>query len=51
MLQLTEFFPIKKFQFEVLNNQRNKDKYQCDPLAPDKYTIDYFFALTQNLNH
>lgn len=42
--QLTELFPAKKFQFEILNHKRNEDNYIGDPLAPAQYSIDYLFA-------
>lgn len=42
--QLTQIFPPERFQFEVLNNRRNAQKYEDDPLAPQNYDIDYLFA-------
>ena len=48
--QLSEFFPARKFQFEVLNNRRNISKYLNDQLAPSLYTIDYIFAITMPSN-
>lgn len=41
--ELAQYFPVQRFQMEVLNNQRNKDKYH-DILAPSEYDIDYLFA-------
>ena len=45
---LSEFFPTRKFQFELLNNTRNADKYEAaapgDELAPVNYDIDWLFA-------
>ena len=45
---LSELFPTRKFQFELLNNQRNADKYEAsapgDELAPVNYDIDWLFA-------
>ena len=42
--ELSAIFPSQRFQFEVLNNKRNAHLYQCDPLAPANYDIDYLFA-------
>ena len=45
---LSELFPARKFQFELLNNLRNADKYEAaapgDELAPANYDIDWLFA-------
>ena len=41
---LSKYFPVNKFQFEVLNQRRNADRYINDPLAPGNYSIDYLFA-------
>lgn len=41
--QLSKYIPTTKMQFEVLNPERNKDKY-TDDLAPSTYDIDYIFA-------
>lgn len=41
---LSRYFPTEKFQFELLNPERNKDKYPNDPFAPYLYDIDYEFA-------
>jgi len=41
--QLSKYIPSTKMQFEVLNPERNKDKY-TDDLAPSNYDIDYIFA-------
>ena len=41
--QLSKYIPSTKMQFEVLNPERNKDKY-TDDLAPSAYDIDYIFA-------
>ena len=46
--QLAKYFPTRKFQFELLNNLRNPDKYEAiapdDILAPKNYDIDWLFA-------
>lgn len=46
--QLSKLFPARKFQFELLNNLRNADKYEAlapgDELAPTNYDIDWLFA-------
>ena len=47
---LSEFFPVSRFQFELLNNRRNAEKYSGDPLAPSQYTIDYEFAAVMLAN-
>jgi alpha-galactosidase len=47
---LSELFPSRRFQFEVLNNRRNVDKYGNDLLAPKNYSIDYIFATTMVAN-
>lgn len=47
---LSEYFPVTRFQFELLNNRRNVDKYGDDPLAPSQYTIDYEFATVMLAN-
>jgi len=41
---LSRYIPSRRLLFEVLNNKRNGDKYEGDPLAPINYTIDYEFA-------
>ena len=45
---LSEYFPCRKFQFEILNSQRNADRYESaapgDELAPSNYDIDWLFA-------
>jgi len=41
---LSQFIPPLKFQFELLNNSRNDDKYGDDPLRPATYDITYEFA-------
>ena len=41
---LSQFIPPRKFQFELLNNSRNDDKYGDDPLRPATYDITYEFA-------
>lgn len=41
---LSRFFPARKFQFELLNNRLNRDRYSGDPLAPEQVDIRYEFA-------
>ncbi|MBQ4637944.1 MAG: alpha-galactosidase [Clostridia bacterium] len=41
---LSRYIPSRRLLFEVLNNKRNRDKYEGDPLAPINYPIDYEFA-------
>ena len=41
---LSQFIPPRKFQFELLNNSRNDEKYGDDPLRPAAYDITYEFA-------
>lgn len=41
---LSKYFPCHKFQFELLNEQRNIDKYGDDILKPSNCDIDYLFA-------
>ncbi|MBR4901531.1 MAG: alpha-galactosidase [Victivallales bacterium] len=41
---LSQFIPPRKFQFELLNNSRNDEKYGDDPLRPAMYDITYEFA-------
>lgn len=41
---LSKYFPCHKFQFELLNEKRNADKYAQDSLRPSAYSIDYLFA-------
>ena len=48
--QLSEYLPVRRFQFELLNNKRNVDKYLNDPLSPFVYSIDYLFAVTMLAN-
>jgi hypothetical protein len=47
---LSELFPSRRFQFEVLNNKRNMHKYDNDLLGPMNYSIDYIFATTMAAN-
>lgn len=44
LMALSEYFPPKKFQFELLNVRRNLDKYGADPFAPGQYPIDWLFC-------
>lgn len=42
---LSKFIPTSKFQFELLNTDLNKDKYDPDDeLRPELYDVDYLFA-------
>ena len=41
---LSQFITPRKFQFELLNNIRNDEKYGDDPLRPAAYDITYEFA-------
>ncbi|MBR2460614.1 MAG: alpha-galactosidase [Clostridia bacterium] len=47
---LSRFFPTTQFQFELLNNKRNIEKYGDDIFAPSKYSMDYLFACTMLSN-
>ena len=48
--QLSRYLPASKFQFEVLNPRRNAHLYGDDPLAPDRYDIDWCFASVMAAN-
>ena len=52
--QLSELFPARKFQFELLNNLRNADNYESlapgDELAPANYDMDWLFASVMAAN-
>jgi alpha-galactosidase len=41
---LSKYFPPERFQFEILNVRRNRDKYPDIPFAPENYPVDYLFA-------
>lgn len=41
---ISRFFPARKFQFELLNNRLNADRYPDDPLAPGAVDIRYELA-------
>ena len=41
---LCEYFPLRRFQFEVLNLRRSAHVYEGDPLAPQLYGIDWAYA-------
>lgn len=41
---LNRYLPACKFQFELLNNTRNRPVYEGDPFAPGLYSMDYLFA-------
>jgi alpha-galactosidase len=42
--QLASWVDPLRLRMEVLNNQRNAEKYAGDPLAPSVYPPDYLFA-------
>lgn len=44
--QLSQFVDPRRLRMEFLNNERNKDKYPSDPLAPALYKADHLFAIT-----
>lgn len=44
--QLSQFVDPRRLRIEFLNNERNKDKYPNDPLAPVHYKADHLFAIT-----
>ncbi|WP_240840957.1 glycoside hydrolase family 97 catalytic domain-containing protein [Acidaminobacter sp. JC074] len=46
---LSELIPSQRLQMELLNNKRNISHYE-DPLSPDKYDMDYLFAVTMVTN-
>ncbi|WP_105616534.1 alpha-amylase family protein [Vallitalea okinawensis] len=48
--QLSQVIPTQRLQMELLNNKRNKDIYEDDPLAPHHYSMDYLFAITMVTN-
>ncbi len=47
---LSGLLPARRFQFELLNNRRNRELYGDDPLAPAAYTPDYLFAVVMMAN-
>ncbi|MEA4889830.1 MAG: alpha-galactosidase [Clostridiaceae bacterium] len=47
---LAGLLPARRFQFELLNNRRNRELYGDDPLAPAAYTPDYLFAVVMMAN-
>lgn len=47
---LSRWLPSEKFQFELLNPDRNHAVYGNDLLAPKYYTIDYEFACVMMAN-
>jgi len=44
--QLSQVVDPLRLRIELLNNQRNKEKYPNDPLAPAAYRADTLFAIT-----
>lgn len=44
--QLSHYVDPRRLRMEFLNNERSKDKYPNDPLAPANYSADYLFAVT-----
>lgn len=43
---LSAILPARRLQMELLNNNRNQDKYVGMPFAPSEYGMDYLFAVT-----
>jgi len=43
---LSHFIDPRRMRIEFLNNERNKDKYPDDPLAPYHYSPSYLYATT-----
>jgi len=43
---LSHFVDPRRLRIEFLNNERNKDKYPNDPLAPCHYSADYLYVST-----
>lgn len=41
---LCRYIPAQRMQFEVPNPRRNTERYQDDPFAPERYSMDYLFA-------
>jgi len=44
--QLSRWIPAQRLHIEFLNPRRNADKYAGDPFAPERYSIDYLYAMT-----
>jgi alpha-galactosidase len=44
--QLSRWIPAQRLHIEFLNPRRNPDKYAGDPFAPERYSIDYLYAMT-----
>ncbi len=44
--KLSRFIPSRKMQIELLNPERNRERYGDDPWAPINYGIDYLFAIS-----
>ncbi len=44
--KLAQYLPSVRLRMELLNNERNVDKYEGDPLAPSAYSASYLFAIT-----
>lgn len=44
--QLSAYVPAERLQVEFLNKWRNTSKYDDDPFAPARYSMDYLFAIT-----
>lgn len=44
--KLSHFVDPRRLRIEFLNNERNKDKYPDDPLAPYHYSPEYLYVST-----
>ena len=47
---LSRYIPTARLQMEFLNLRRNPQKYEGDPLAPQRYGIDWAFAAVMFAN-
>lgn len=47
---LARVIPTRRLQMELLNNRRNRDKYEGYVFAPDTYSSDYLFATVMVAN-
>ena len=47
---LSRYIPTARLQMEFLNLRRNPQKYENDPLAPQRYGIDWAFAAVMFAN-
>lgn len=44
--QLSRFVDPRRLRIEILNNERNKDQYPDDPLAPCNFTPEWLYVST-----